>query len=118
MTRGAVRGAGCGAARREFAGAPIKIRRFSLGLVLVLATVACASGSSTAGPSSGSRVTPTPSPPISSEWTEYHRDAGRSGAGPAEPSLSSPKVAWTMGVDGSVYAAQLIAAGPVIVVTA
>jgi outer membrane protein assembly factor BamB len=62
-------------------------------------------------------VTPTPSPPISSEWTEYHRDAGRSGAGPAEPSLSSPKVAWTIGVDGHLYASPLVVAGHVIVAT-
>ncbi len=93
------------------------IRRAATALVVLLATVACASGSTSSGPASGVRVTPTPSPPISSEWTEYHRDAGRSGAGPAEPALSSPKIAWTMSVDGHVYASPLIVAGHVIVAT-
>jgi outer membrane protein assembly factor BamB len=93
------------------------IRSAATALLELLATVASASGSTSAVPSSAAGVTPTPSPPISSEWTEYHRDAGRSGAGPAEPALSSPKVAWTISVDGHVYASPLIVAGHVIVAT-
>ncbi len=77
---------------------------------------ACGPGSSS-GVSSPSRTTPSPSPPISAEWTEYHRDAGRSGAGPAEPALTTPQVAWRTSVDGDVYASPLIVAGHVIVAT-
>jgi outer membrane protein assembly factor BamB len=84
---------------------------------VLLATAACTAGPTSAVPSSSAGLTPRASPPISSEWTEYHRDAGRSGAGPAEPALSSPKVAWTISVDGQVYASPLIVAGHVIVAT-
>ena len=59
----------------------------------------------------------TPSPPISVEWAEYHRDAGRSGAGPSEPALTTPRTAWNVGVDGDLYASPLIVAGHVIVAT-
>ena len=62
-------------------------------------------------------MTPTPLPPISAEWTQYHRDAGRSGVGSAEPLLSGPKTAWTVAVDGQVYASPLIVNGHVIVAT-
>lgn len=62
-------------------------------------------------------MTPTPSPPISTEWTQYHRDAGRSGLGPAEPAITTPKEAWRAAVDGDVYASPLIVAGHVIVAT-
>jgi outer membrane protein assembly factor BamB len=62
-------------------------------------------------------VTPSPSPPISAEWTEYHRDGGRSGLGPAEPALGTPTVAWRVGFDGDVYASPLIVNGHVIVAT-
>ena len=80
--------------------------------------LACSSGSgSSKSSSSRATVTPTPSPPISSEWVEYHRDAGRSGVGPAEPALTTPQVAWRTSVDGDVYASPLIIAGHVIVAT-
>jgi outer membrane protein assembly factor BamB len=67
----------------------------------------------TASPSSGA----SSSPPVSLEWPEYHRDAGRSGAGPAEPALTTPKMAWNAGVDGDLYASPLIVAGHVIAAT-
>ena len=51
------------------------------------------------------------------EWTQYHRDAGRSGLGPGEPALTSPSVAWKIGVDGQVYASPLVVSGHVIVAT-
>jgi len=51
------------------------------------------------------------------EWAQYHRDAGRSGLGPAEPALTSPSVAWKVGVDGQVYASPLVVSGHVIVAT-
>ena len=62
-------------------------------------------------------ITPSPSPPISAEWTEYHRDAARSGLGPADPALGTPQEAWRANVDGDVYASPLVVAGHVIVAT-
>ena len=62
-------------------------------------------------------VTPSPSPPISTEWTQYHRDSARSGLGPAEPAITSPKQSWIASVDGEVYASPLIVAGHVIIAT-
>jgi outer membrane protein assembly factor BamB len=98
------------------------IRRFSFGLVVCLGLVMCASGCASgtgSAPASPSRTaaTPTPSPPISTEWTQYHRDASRSGLGPAEPAITSPKESWIASVDGDVYASPLIVAGHVIVAT-
>ncbi|TMB45170.1 MAG: hypothetical protein E6J53_06635, partial [Chloroflexi bacterium] len=60
---------------------------------------------------------PAPSPSISTEWTGYHLNASRSGVGPESPPLTSPKTAWTVNVDGDVYASPLIVAGHVIVAT-
>ena len=54
---------------------------------------------------------------MSSDWIEYHRDASRSGVGPAEPALTSPVVAWRSAVDGDVYASPLIVEGHVVVAT-
>src|SRR5579864_2042593 len=84
----------------------------------MVALVACGSGSSSS-PSSSSRnaLLPTPLTPVSSDWVEYHRDASRSGAGPAEPALTNPVVAWRAPVDADVYASPLIVAGHVIVAT-
>jgi outer membrane protein assembly factor BamB len=70
-----------------------------------------------ASPSRSFSAAPTASVPIATEWTGYHRDAGRSGVGPAEPALSNPRQAWKIGVDGQVYASPLIVAGHVIVAT-
>lgn len=89
-----------------------------LAICLVAAVTACGFGSS-GQPASSSRraATPTPSPAISAEWTEYHRNSGRSGLGPAEPALSSPHPVWTTQLDGDIYASPLIVAGHVIVAT-
>lgn len=81
----------------------------------VCVAAACSSGSG--GAASSTRVTPSPLPPISTEWTQYHRDSGRSGLGPAEPALSGPREAWHAAVDGDVYASPLIVAGHAIVAT-
>src|SRR6202171_3410187 len=56
-------------------------------------------------------------PVLAIETIEYHRDAGRTAQGPDVPALTAPKVAWTAGVDGDVYASPLIVAGHVIVAT-
>jgi outer membrane protein assembly factor BamB len=86
--------------------------------LLVLACAACSSTVASPTPSSStSGATPTPSPALATEWTEYHRDAGRTAQGPDVPALTAPKVAWTAGVDGDVYASPLIVAGHVIVAT-
>ena len=85
-------------------------------LALCLVVVACSTGSNSST-ASRPRTTPTPSPPISAEWTEYHRDAGRSGVGPAEPALAGPRVAWNVPVDAAVYASPLVVSGHVIVAT-
>jgi len=89
------------------------IRRF---VAVCLVAAACSSGSDSTV-ASRPRTTPTPSPPISAEWTEYHRDAGRSGVGPSEPAVAEPKVAWNVAVDAAVYASPLIVSGHVIVAT-
>lgn len=93
------------------------IPRAALFFVLVLITGCITSTSVPSSASSGRLVTPTPSPAISAEWTEYHRDASRGGAGPATPTLSSPSIAWKTSVDGDVYASPLIIQGHVIVAT-
>jgi len=59
----------------------------------------------------------TASPALATDWTEYHGSTSRFGLGPATPGLSSPRVAWTVRVDGAVYASPLIVAGHVIVAT-
>ena len=93
--------------------------RQATGLVLCLVLVALVGCSTGATPNAASRphTTPTPSPPISAEWTEYHRDAGRSGVGPAEPALAGAHVAWNVPTDAAVYASPLIVSGHVIVAT-
>ena len=86
---------------------------------MVLACAACGStpASPIASSSAPGAATPTPSPALSTEWPEYHRDAGRTAQGPDVPALTAPKVAWTASVDGDVYASPLIVAGHVIVAT-
>jgi outer membrane protein assembly factor BamB len=79
--------------------------------------VACGGSSPGAASSPRTAVSPGSSHPISLDWSEYHANAGRSGAGPSEPALTSPRVAWNSGVDGEVYASPLIVAGHVIVAT-
>ncbi|MGH7762761.1 MAG: PQQ-binding-like beta-propeller repeat protein, partial [Candidatus Dormibacteraceae bacterium] len=86
-------------------------------LVLICAACSATPGAPVASSSAPGATTPTPSPALSTEWTEYHRDAGRTAVGPGVPSLASPKVAWTVSVDGDVYASPLIVAGHVIIAT-
>jgi outer membrane protein assembly factor BamB len=86
-------------------------------MLVLLCTLCAACSSGPASPTVSSAATPTPSPALSTEWTEYHRDAGRAGIGPDVPALASPKVAWKAAVDGDVYASPLIIAGHVIVAT-
>ena len=92
------------------------IRRAATCVALCL-LVGCTSSSPSAATSPSPSVSATASPPISSDWTQYHRDAGRSGVGSSEPALDHPRVAWTFPVDGDLYASPLIVSGHVIVAT-
>jgi outer membrane protein assembly factor BamB len=92
------------------------IRRIAAVLGGCLVLVGCGSGTSPVTSSSRTSAT-SPSAPISVEWSEYHRDAGRSGAGPGEPALTTPRAAWSIGVDAEVYASPLIVSGHVVVAT-
>src|SRR5256884_5720063 len=114
--------AGSGSVDRAGPGAPEACPQVCLGplirqatglLALCLVLVACSTGSNSST-ASRPRTTPTPSPPISAEWTEYHRDAGRSGVGPAEPALAGPRGAWNVPGDAAVYASPLVRSGHLI----
>jgi outer membrane protein assembly factor BamB len=54
---------------------------------------------------------------VSTSWSQYHRDSGRSGNDVDEPSFATLNPAWTMAVDGAVYAEPLVYGGNVIVAT-
>ena len=89
--------------------------RLTASLLLVgLIVVACRSTSS-APRSPGAGTNPPQS--ISTEWVGYHLNSSRTGLGASTPALISPKVAWTVNVDGDVYASPLIVGGHVIVAT-
>src|SRR5438067_8449188 len=79
------------------------IRRTAVVVVwcLAMTMVACSSGSAPPNTASPSRtaVVPSASPPISGDWAQYHRGAGRSGVGPAAPAVPPPETAWNTGVD-------------------
>lgn len=94
------------------------MRGASAGLVAAcLLLTACDAQPRLASSPTPPSIAPSASPPISLEWSEYHRDAGRSGSGPSDPALNAPRVAWRIGVDADVYASPLIVAGHVIVAT-
>jgi hypothetical protein len=78
------------------------VRRTLLPIGIALATLALASLNAFA---------------VSTSWSQYHRDAGRSGNDVDEPSFATLNPAWTAAVDGAVYAEPLIFGGNVIVAT-
>lgn len=90
-------------------------------MCLALALSACggvSTGGATAPSPAITQASVSPSPARSlADWPEYHRNAARTGQGPATPSLDSPTRAWSAGVDGKVYASPLIVGGRVIVAT-
>src|SRR5438093_174201 len=57
-----------------------------------LAMIACSPAAPPRSSSPSPSVLATPSTPISLDWAEYHRDPARSGAGPTEPALTTPRV--------------------------
>ncbi len=93
----------------------------ALGVALALVQVSCGSSGSSqvVSPSTTASQSPStaPSPGLSADWPQYHRDAARSGQGPSAPGLSSPAAAWTAPLDGDVYASPLIVAGHVLAAT-
>jgi hypothetical protein len=117
--------------------------RFSVPfLVVALAVLATGCGSTIPSPigsapsqtpavaaSVPSPITPAPSPtesatvpatlqPIAADWPLYHLDAGRTGNQLAFPAFSgSLSVAWSVKLDGAVYAQPLVVGGHVIAVT-
>jgi outer membrane protein assembly factor BamB len=82
--------------------------------LLTLALTACASG-----------VTPAPTPQVTTtlpaisgdDWPMYHRDLARTGYSSATPDPRALTRAWSVALDGSVYAQPLVVAGKVIVAT-
>ena len=101
----------------------MKRRAAALGF-LALVLPACNSGASSTSPSPsaiGSPPSPvaaqSPTPRSFADWPQYHRNALRTGLGPAVPAVASPRQAWTRGLDGKVYASPLIVGGRVIAAT-
>jgi hypothetical protein len=100
------------------------VRRFGA-LLLAVFLVGCGQSSSAAvaspshppSPSPSPTATASPSPTYLADWPEYHGGAARTGLGPAVPALMNPRHAWTVGVDGLVYASPLIVHNRVIVAT-
>lgn len=79
------------------------------------------SQATTASPTPASSSNPPPSaspaPVALADWPQYHRNAARTGQGPAKPTLDQPARAWSAALDGSVYASPLIVGGRVIAAT-
>lgn len=86
---------------------------------LALALVLAACGSDTSSQASPAPyVSPgIPRSTLAADWTEYHQNSARAGAGPAAPALSSPGVTWKTPLDWDVYASPLIVAGHVLAAT-
>src|SRR6516164_3494021 len=72
---------------------------------------------STTSSQASSSVTATAHAGPPDEWPTYHRDSGRTGAGPLGPALGRAHRLWTASVDGAVYAEPLLVRGRVIVAT-
>ena len=95
------------------------MKRRLVGL-LALAVIACgqSTGAGTRSPSASSpSPIPSGSPAQLAEWPQYHRNSARTGQGPSGPSISNPRRAWSVAVDGKVYASPLIVGGRVIAAT-
>ncbi len=88
-----------------------------MGLALALVQAGCGGASPVPTASTRGSALASPSPALSADWTQYHRNSARTGVGPAAPPLSSPSVAWTAHLDGDVYASPLIVAGHVLAAT-
>src|SRR5207247_7532469 len=119
--RAAGAGEGADEAGAEVFLGPVTLRLMSRvwGALLVgcLTLIACSPAPPPRSASTSPSALATPSTPISLEWAEYHRDPGRSGAGPTEPALTTPRSVWNVGVDADVYASPPIVAGHVLVAT-
>jgi outer membrane protein assembly factor BamB len=92
------------------------IAALAVGVTLALAT-ACA-GSSTVNDPGGGSATPVgtiQSGP--SDWSTYHHDAARTGVDLTSPTAGKLTQAWSMGLDGAVYAEPLVVGSVVYVAT-
>ena len=79
---------------------------------------ACGGGVAIPSPiTSHAPPTASPSGNLGDDWPEYHGGPQRSGIGAAEPAMGSPKLAWSVDVDGHVYASPLVVGGHVLVAT-
>jgi putative pyrroloquinoline-quinone binding quinoprotein len=95
------------------------VKRRLVGL-LALAVIACGQSTSAATRTpSAAPASPIPSssPAQLADWPQYHRNSARTGQGPSGPSISNPRRAWSVAVDGKVYASPLIVGGHVIAAT-
>jgi polyvinyl alcohol dehydrogenase (cytochrome) len=97
-----------------------------LALLMVLAgcsTTAATNGAGEAGgapPAKPSAAPSTVSPTAAlspTDWTTYHRDAGRTGVAPARPSAGKLAIAWRRHLDGAVYGQPLVVGDTVIAAT-
>ena len=69
-------------------------------------------------PTQGSASTPSnPSGNAPTDWTTYHHDNTRAGYIPNTPDPQQLTKAWSMNLDGAVYAEPLVVGGHVIIVT-
>ncbi|HEX9068144.1 MAG TPA: PQQ-binding-like beta-propeller repeat protein, partial [Ktedonobacterales bacterium] len=89
--------------------------RYLIGVALLtLALTACES-----------RITPAPTPNVTTtlpatsgdDWPMYHRDLARTGYSSTTPDPGALTRAWSVALDGNVYAQPLVVAGKVIVAT-
>jgi outer membrane protein assembly factor BamB len=96
------------------------VKRRLVGL-LAVAAIACGQSSGAVAPSASPSPSPSPIPAASpaqlADWPQYHRNSARTGLGPALPGLGNPHRAWSVSVDGAVYASPLIVGGHVVVAT-
>jgi polyvinyl alcohol dehydrogenase (cytochrome) len=92
-----------------------------LGCCLLAGCSTTATGSGPAGPvttpAATAPATEPPAPLSATDWPAYHRDAARSGAGPASPAAGRLSIAWRRHLDGAVYGQPLVIGGLVIAAT-
>lgn len=86
----------------------------STGLVTACSAGSTGATNSTTPAATTTSVLPSRSAP---DWPTYMGDSARTGFGPATPTASSPRAAWTATVDGDVYGQPLVVGSSVIAAT-
>lgn len=89
---------------------------------LLIALTGCSALSPSNPPTASSTSLPTnPTTPIptdpTSNWTTYHRDSARTGYLASVPDPQQLKLAWSMHLDGAVYAEPLVIGGHLLIAT-